>query len=664
MLSKIESLRKEILYHDHLYDTGNPIISDSEYDEKYLELERLEREYPEFFSPDSPTQRITTTIVSDLKEVRHPEPMLSQQKFTTDEEVEKFVSEITKNYLEWSDELIYFLVQEKLDGITIVVTYENGRMTQAVSRGNGEVGEDLFHNVKHLDGLPKIIPFKGKLVVRAEAILPFEAFKKINEDGRYSNPRNLVSGSLRQLDSSKVVGKGFKAIVFDYVEAYPVFDWNSDEDRMNFLREQGFEVVHTMKFNESEHISYYIRDYGEKIRGMLPHMIDGMVLKVDDLNIRKRMGSTSKHPKWAAAFKFKSLDATTKLLNITDQVGKTGQITPVAELELVNIDGVNIQRASLHNYQLLAKKDIRIGDTVVVERANDVIPQVSRSIPEVRTGEEIIKETPQFCPACGSETYLDGENLYCGGLECTPQIAGKLQHYVSREAMNIDGLGEKMIQILFNKGIVTHILDLYTLEDKKDEICALEGFGEKKYEKMIAGIEESKNRPLPNVFYALSIRNTGLGSAKRISKVFHSLEDLLGLAEMDKEYSIQKLMTVEDFGEIKAESVYKFFADKHNYETIKRMIKLGINPVMEETTSEISNITGKVFVITGEVHLFENRKELQEKIESLGGKISGSVSKKTDFLINNDTESNSSKNKKAKDLGIPILSEEDFLKMI
>lgn len=662
MKNRIEELRRIVKEHDVRYDQSMPIISDSEYDELYLQLERLEKQFPEYFDPESPTQKIVTTVVTGLQEVRHRTPMLSQQKFTLYDEVEAFI----KSLRGYGNNNIKIMIQEKLDGITIVVSYLNGRMIEAVSRGNGEVGEDLFHNVRTFENLPKVIPFKGRLEIRAEAVLPFEAFNKMNVDGKYSNPRNLVSGSLRQLDSSKVAGKGFKAIVYDLIYAEGMYDDdfdNQDTNRLLFLAEQGFEIVSSVSFDNIDDAILYIKYYGEEIRRTLPHMIDGMVLKVSNLTLREELGNTSKSPRWAAAFKFKSLDATTILLGITDQVGKTGQITPVAELETVNIDGVNISRATLHNYSMLAKKDVRIGDTVLVERANDVIPQIVGPVVENRTGEEIIKPAPEFCPVCGSITEFDGENLYCTGLNCTPQIEGKLQHFVSRDAMNIDGLGEKMVSMLYSAGIVNTVTDIYNLEDKANEICELEGFGKKKFDKMIEGVEESKKRELPNVLYSLSIRNIGLGSSKRISKVFSSLGELLELNNMPLQAAMDKLLTVEDFGEIKANSVIDFFINKENAKIIRELIALDVNPVVEEVSGD-NPLTGKVFVVTGKVEKFANRNAIQAKIESLGGKVSDSVSKDTSYLINNDVESSSSKNVKARKLNIPILSEDDFINLI
>ena len=656
VLKRIEFLREEVAKHDRLYDENRPIISDSEYDELYLELERLEREHPEFYDANSPTQRIITTIVDSLEKVRHRVPMLSQQKITTEEEVVDFVNK-NKGTI---------LVQEKLDGITIVLAYKNGRLVEAVSRGDGEIGENLLHNARHLVNLPKVIPFKERLEVRAEAILPYEDFERINIDGKYSNPRNLVSGALRQLDSSNVAGKGFKAIVFDLVYAEGM-TFERDVDMLGFLKEQGFDVVETKAFEmgEIDKLLDYIKDYENNTRKTLPYMIDGLVLKVDNITLREQLGYTSKYPRWACAYKFKSMDATTKLIGITDQVGKTGQITPVAELETVNIDGVNISRATLHNYGNIRDKDIRINDTVVVARANDVIPQVVQSIKDLRDGSEIIKEFPKNCPICGAVTEFDVANLYCTGLNCGPQLEGKIKHYASRGAMNIDGMGEKTIEEFFKRGIIRTIPDIYNLRTKEEEICSIEGFGKKKFERLINGIEESKKRDLANLIYGLSIRHIGESASKDLAKEFKSMEAIIEASKDVDEFK-RRLLNIRDFGEVMSQSVIDFFLNEENIKVIKELINLGINTKTEEVEGVTGDkiLEGKVFVVTGSVNHFKNRKELQAKIESLGGKVSSSVSKNTDYLINNDIESNSSKNKKAKELNIPIISEEEFLKLI
>ena len=657
ILERIILLRKEVSKHDLLYSEEKPIITDSEYDELYLELDRLERENPEFYDSESPTQKIITTVVSSLEKVRHRTPMLSQQKITTKEEVIDFCNK-NKGVI---------LAQEKLDGITIVLAYENGRLVEAVSRGDGEVGENLLHNARHLVNLPKVIPFKGRLESRAEAVLPYKDFERINIDGKYSNPRNLVSGALRQLDSSNVQGKGFKAIVFDLIFAEGL-SFESDLDKLEFLKQQGFETVKTKAFNENELLDLleYIKHYEENERKNLPYMIDGLVLKVDNLTLREGLGYTSKFPRWACAYKFKSLDATTILLGITDQVGKTGQITPVAELETVNIDGVNISRATLHNYGNINIKDIRINDTVIVARANDVIPQIIQPIKDIRNGNEIIKEYPKKCPICNSVTEFDGANLYCTGINCSPQLEGRLKHFTSRGAMNIDGMGEKTVEEFFQRGIIKSFEDIYSISERKEEILSIDGFGNKKFERLLKGIESSKDRELNNFIYGLSIKNIGESASKDLAKEFKSMEALIK-ASKDVESFKERLLKVRDFGEIMSMNVIDFFLNEENINIIKALISLGVNSRIIEVGGNSENskiLDGMVFVVTGDVTHFKNRKELQSEIEDLGGKVSGSVSKNTNYLINNDTESNSSKNKKAKELNIPIISEEDFLNLI
>lgn len=656
MESKINFLRKEISKHDILYSKNQPIITDTEYDNLYMELEKLERENPEFYSADSPTQKIVTAIVDSLEKVEHRKPMLSQQKITTEKEVIDF---LLKNK---SD----VLVEEKLDGITIVLTYENGRMIEAVSRGDGYIGENLLHNVIHLVNLPKIIPYKNRLEIRAEAILPFKDFEKMNVDGKYSNPRNLVSGSLRQLNSENVKGKGFKAIIFDLIFIENI-SFKNDTERLDFLKNQGFEIVTTKIFNLDQvgDLLNFIKSYENNIRKNLSYMIDGLVLKINNLTLRKELGYTSKHPRWACAYKFESVDATTKLIGITDQVGKTGQITPVAEIETINIEGVNISRATLHNYKNIKNKDIRIGDTVIVTRANDVIPQIIQSVKDLRNGSEMIKEYPQKCPICNSITEFDGTHLYCTGVSCTPQLEGKLKHFASRDAMNIDGLGEKTVEEFFERGIIKIIPDIYKLEEKEEEICAIKGFGKKKFDRLIRGIEESKSRDLHNLIYGLSIKNIGRTASKELVNEFNSIENIIKTSK-DKNKFKERLLNIKDFGEIMSDNMVNFFMNEENIEIIEELISLGINSKIQEEITEkrLLTLEGKVFVVTGNVFYFKNRKELQAKIESLGGKVTGSVSKNTDYLINNDIESNSSKNKRAKELNIPIVSEKYFIKSI
>lgn len=656
---QIKELREEVSLHDARYEANNPIITDTEYDDLYMKLEKLERENPEFFSETSPTQQIKTTIVPGLKKARHRSPMLSQQKVNTKEEVIGFIADVRGE----------ILVQDKLDGITIVLKYGNGRLVSAVSRGDGETGENLTHNALHFVNIPKVIGFKQELEVRAEAVLPFKAFEELNTDGKYSNPRNLVSGSLRQLDSGRVKGKGFKAIIFDLVYAEGK-EFEKDSEMIKFLDGLGFEMVNIRAFSlendeQIDSLLEFIKDYEENQRKALPFMIDGLVLKINDLSERERLGYTSKHPRWACAYKFESLDATTKLTGITAQVGKTGQITPVAEFETVNIDNVNISRATLHNYRNIRDKDIRINDTILVKRANDVIPQVVKSISDLRDGSEVVIEMPGNCPVCGSQTELEGENLYCIGVDCSPQLEGKLKHFTSRDAMDIKGMGAKTVERFYQEGLIKSITDIYKLKDKKDIIQSMEGYGEISCNRIIEGIEESKSKKLHNLIYGLSIKNIGRSASKDLAKEFGSLNKMIELSA-NKEAFREKLLKVGTFGEIMADNVIHFFNDDKNIQILKELIGLGLNTTVEEIDIDSKNnsLEGKVFVVTGKVSHYTNRKELQAHIEELGGRVTGGVTKNTDYLINNDKESVSSKNKKAKELNVPIISEEEFAQLI
>lgn len=659
---RIEELREEIKKHDRLYEQNRPIITDTEYDNLYIELVGLENQFSEFYSADSPTQKIYTVVVDGLKKVRHSQPMLSQEKCTKLEEVEKFFQRGHGKVL----------AQQKLDGLTIVLTYENGKLETAVSRGTGEIGEDVTHTVRTFKNVPKFIQFKNHLELRMEAIIPYAEFEKFNVDGKYSNTRNLASGSVRQLDASLAAERGLKGIVFDLVNAEGKA-FEDDIEQLTFLKEQGFEVVETEVFDLDTEAGKkacldYIENYATTIRPTLPHAIDGLVLKFNDFNVRLELGSTAKHPRWGIAFKFASQDATSTLRKIILQVGKTGQITPVAEFDEVDIDGVHITRATLHNFGNIARKDIRIGDKILISRANDVIPQVIKSFPEERTEALPVYEAPAECHVCHHPTEFIGENLYCTNEECTPQLVGKLEHFVSRGAMNIDGLGEKTVDLLFENGLIKEIPDLFELKNHQDEILKLERFGVKKYEKMVAGIEVSKAQPFHRVLYGLSIPLIGETASKEIAKVFKSMDDLVKNIEENPEITRNRLLNIDDFGDTMVNSIFTYFAKFNHIELIQRLHYLDLTMESEFMKNSNSNgasqqsLNGKVFVITGA--LSKSRDEFKEDIEALGGKVTGSVSKKTTYLLMGKDAEGTSKHQKALDLGITILDEEGFNQLI
>ena len=657
---EIEQLREEVLKHDLLYDAGKPIISDTEYDRLYAKLVELERRHPEFQTPDSPTQRIITKMVDGLEKVPHTEPMLSQEKAHTSEDLERFFEKVGKEEI---------LVQQKLDGLTIVLKYQDGILRQAVTRGDGYIGEDVTHAIRNVKNLPAFIPFEGYLELRAEAIIPFEDFERINTDGRYRSPRNLVSGSVRTLSAKTARERGVLVFVFDVIHIEGQ-TFEKDTERLNFIHTLGFPVVETEVFGpgERDRLKMYCLDYSRKVRPGLPYMVDGLVLKIDDLARRSELGHTAKYPRWAVAFKFDSLDATTKLVDAVWTVGPSGQLTPNAVLEPVEIDGVTISRASLANIDNIRKRDIKIGDTVVVARANDVIPQVVSSIQELRTGEERDIEIPDVCPVCGGKVEVYGWRPVCVNPDCSAQKKRRLEVFVSRRGLNINGLGEKTIDTFYEAGLVREYTDIFELKYKKQEILALPGFSEKSVEKMLAGIEEAKKAPLSKLLFALSIPNCGEETAKRIARHFGSLDAMLSL---DAEVLRLKLLEVEDVGDIVADGVVTYFMDDKNRRTMEELLALGFEA--KEVVQEVvrSAVTGKTFVITGALKS-GSRNEVKKQIEAHGGKVAGSVSKSTDYLVmggydhrtGEGLNPTSAKSKKALELGIPIISEEQLLEML
>jgi DNA ligase (NAD+) len=672
---RILHLRAEIMKHDELYEQNRPIIADGEYDALYRELVQLEASHPEFMDEKSPTQRIVTKMVEELKKVRHNSFMGSQEKANDWETVFKFIKRAVGR----------ILVQHKLDGLTVVLHFDKGALQVAVTRGDGEVGEDVTHTVLTIKNLPKRIPFKGKLELRMEAVIPFEDFARINEEENadYSNPRNLVSGTLRQLDPEITRRRNVQGIVFEFqsIEAEGI-EFKNDSERLAFIKEQGFQVVDTRSFEPTEEgleaIKAYIEEVEKEIRKTLPYLIDGLIIKFDNLEIREELGRTNKHPRWSIAYKFEAQEATTTMYAIAEQVGKTGQITPVGELVTVNI-GVNVSRASLHNYgyvsegeyyvgnELRIGKDIRIGDTVTVIRANDVIPKITNSIKELRTGVEQIITPPTHCPECGSPTEFIGANLYCTGINCKPQLAGKIEHFASRKCLNVDGLGESTVEKFFELGIIRNFLDLYRLNEHREQILSIDGYGEKKLDKVLAGLEEAKKAPLSKVLTALSIRLIGSTQGKELSKQFTSMNEMLD-ASTDRDAFYQQIISFEGFGDEKAKSLTDFFANTQNRELIEGLLAVGFIMIGEARSKEEKeatqkeSIVGKTFVITGK--LSKGRDEFKTMIEEMGGKSTGSVSKKTDYLLLGSGEEGSSKHNKAIELEITILSEEDFWNLV
>lgn len=661
---RMMELIKEINKHDELYDKAQQIISDSEYDDLYFELMDIEMAHPEWVIEDSPTQKITSVLVEGLTPYIHKKPMLSLDKTKVKEGVYRL--------LDFNEELIG---QYKLDGLTIVITYEQGKLALAVTRGsNGIKGEIVTHTVSTIKNLPKRINFKEKLVLRAEVVIPYAEFDKANTDGKYSNCRNLASGTVRQLDSQVAASRGLKAIIFDVIEGLEG-RFEKDSDQIEFIKSLGFEYVETTIFNHldkdkaTQSISKYIDHIEKTLRSKLEFMIDGIVFKVNNLSKRDALGQTSKYPKWAIAFKFKSMDENTVINNVIHQIGKTGVITPVAILDKIEIDNVSVERATLHNYKYIKDLDIKLGDTVTVIRANDVIPKVTKVYPDLRKGSESEIKTPSVCPVCGTPTLFKGEYLYCPNGACKGRDLAKVIHYASKDGMNISGFGKKGIELFIEKGLITSVLDIYSIPSKKEIICNLEHYGEKKFNNLIKSIEASKSNSQAQLLYALAIELVGHTASKNIIKKYTSVQSLM---DRQKAGTLKDdLLAIDGIGEAIATNMTNYFSNAHNLTFLEALKKCGVQLDVDKSISSSNTpaatsekLKGLIFVATGSFEHYQNREAINEAIEINGGKAGKSVSSKTNYLINNDILSKSGKNKKALELGIPIISEEEFIKMI
>jgi DNA ligase (NAD+) len=655
---RMETLSKDIRKHDALYDQFKPILSEKEYNDLYYELLDLEKKYPEYADPESPTQKIYAVMVDELEKVRHSSFMGSQEKIKTWEGVLSFV----KRYFG------KILIQHKLDGLTVVLTYIDGLLQLAVTRGDGEVGQNIIHTVRTIKNQPSIIPFKGRLEVRMEGIIPYEEFERINVDGTYSNPRNLVSGTLSQLNAKIAEERNVQGIVFDIISAEGM-TFNTISEQLEFLKEQGFTTVESVAFDQTEEGLAQMKDFivnmEKSIRKTLPFMIDGLVIKFDQLSAKDELGNTSKHPRWSTAYKFASLEVTTVIEGVEHSVARTGRITPVALFQTVEIDSVDISRASLANYGMIKSKDIRICDRVFVIRANDVIPKVTASIKDIRTGEEQIIQAPEYCPICGAPTKYEGAYLYCQGLQCSPQLQGKVEHFASRKALNINSLGERTVELFFENGFIRHFLDLYNLEEKKELICSLEGFGEKSFTKLQNELERVKEEPLHKVLIALSVKNLGESKSKVLSTVYKDIDAIMTASE-DAENFRSTLLSLPDFGNSIADSIVEFFTSEDGRDLIRKMQEIGfaMKSAFEDKAEQGKDnnlpLAGQTVVVTGTLDAM-GRDEAKNKLEALGAKVSGSISKKTSFVV---VGTGKSKHDKAIEVGARVVFEEEFLKII
>lgn len=626
------------------YQEDREIISNYEYDKLYDELEALEEETGITLA-GSPTVSVGYEAVNALPKETHETPMLSLDKTKEIEVLKNFVGN-QKTVLSW-----------KMDGLTIVLTYQDGKLKKAVTRGNGIVGEVITNNAKVFKNVPLQIAYQGELILRGEAIISYSDFEKINKqiedvDAKYKNPRNLCSGSVRQLNNEITAKRNVYFYAFFLVRAEGVDFNNSRACQFEWLKTQGFDIVE-YRMVDSKNLEETIQYFSDKI-STNDFPSDGLVALYDDIAYGDSLGSTAKFPRNAFAFKWKDEIRETTLKEIEWSPSRTGLINPVAIFEPVELEGTTVSRASVHNISILKELKLGIGDRIEVYKANMIIPQIAENL--TRSGNLTI---PEFCPVCKKTTKIqksnDVEVLICTNPECQAKKIKSFTLFVSRDAMNIDGLSEATLEKFILNGFIKEFGDIYELERYKDAIIEMDGFGEKSYENLIENIKKSSHTTLPRLVYALGIANIGVANAKVLCKEFDY--DLQKLMRADEETISQ----IEGIGSVIAKSVTDYFKNEENQRKLEHLLTyLTFEEMKIETGSPLS---GKQFVITGSVNQFENRSAMKEFIENRGGKVTGSVSKKTDYLINNDTESSSSKNKKAKELGIPILSEEDFLKL-
>ena len=624
------------------YAEDREIMSNYEYDALYDELVKLE-ESTGITMSDSPTVNVGYSSVDELPKERHDKPMLSLGKTKDREEL--------KSWLGDKEGLLSF----KLDGLTIVLTYEEGRLKKAVTRGNGEVGEVITANAMVFKNVPHKISYKGRLILRGEAVIKYSDFEKINSeiedaDAKYKNPRNLCSGSVRQLNNEITAKRNVYLYAFSLVEAADEDFNNSRECQFNFLKKQGFDVVHYVRV-DSSNILEEIENYSKLVTEYdIPS--DGLVLTYDDIAYGESLGRTAKFPRNSIAFKWQDEIRETVLRQIEWSPSRTGLINPVAIFDPVELEGTTVSRASVHNVSIVRELKLGIGDHITVYKANMIIPQIAKNL--TQSGDLTI---PNTCPACGGETKLIKDSmawtLNCTNPACPAKQIKSFALFTSRDAMNMEGISENTLEKLLATGILSDFTDLYKLSDHKDVIVALEGFGEKSYEKMIDSIEASRNTTLPRVLYALGIPGIGVANAKVICRHFEYNPEYIMNADTDE------LSEVEGIGEILAKGIVDYFSLEKNKKLFCDILKeLRLEEVKVDRSNDMVN--GRSFVITGSLNTYANRDELKAKIESLGGKVTGSVSAKCECLINNDVASTSSKNKKAKELGVRIISEEDF----
>ena len=670
-----EQLRTVIRAHDHRYYVeDDPVIPDDEYDKLYRSLEAIERQFPEVQTSDSPTQRVGDEPIDSFEKVEHPQPMLSLGNAFDGDELREWYERCQRGLAdEYGADVQPTLSAElKIDGSAVALTYEQGTLTRAATRGNGRVGEDITHNVRTIRRIPLQVPVDSsnglqppdRMEIRGEIFMRKSEFDALNEKlaasdkKTFANPRNAAAGSLRQLDPN--ITKERPLSFFTYGTG-PVSDGtfpDRQSDQLDILKDLGFPVnPHRERFEDIEAVVEFCETWVGR-RDALDYEIDGVVIKIDRLDRQEALGTTATEPRWAIAYKFPAREATTKLNDIVVNVGRTGVVKPEAVLEPVHVGGVTVSQATLHNEDYVTERDIRIGDTVIVKRAGDVIPQVVRPVEEARSGDEEPWSFPDTCPSCGNELLRlpDEADYYCLASDCPAQFVRKVEHFVSRNAMDIEGLGERVTRQLVQEGLVRSLADLYRLD--MDDLMELEGFAEKSANNLIRAIEVTKDRRLSRVLYALGIRHVGRTTAELIVEHYASMDALA-------EASLEDLAAIDGIGEVIAESVADWFAVEDNLELVKQLESLGVNterkPIEAPAEEQDAPLAGKTVVFTGSLPSY-TRAEATDLVEQHGGRVTGSVSGNTDYLVVG--ENPGSKYDEAQERGVTILEEPDLMELL
>lgn len=651
---ELRSILDRLAYEYYVLD--QPSKSDQEYDRYYQELVALEDEFPQYRDPNSITQRVGGVVLDAFTKVEHKRTMLSLGNAFNLEDLHAFderVREVVPN--------ARYVVELKIDGLAMSLIYRDGRFVQALTRGDGVVGEDVTHNVKTIPSIPMHIPLQGEVEVRGEVYMPNASFQMLNEEREkngeelFANPRNAAAGSIRQLDSSVAAKRKLDAFWYYFVNAQE-YDIHSHEEALQKMSEMHLRVNPLRKVCERiDEVWQFIEEITEQ-RNDLPYAIDGMVIKVDDLDAQNRLGSTVKVPRWAIAYKFPAEEVITKLLDIVVTVGRTGRITPNAVLEPVRVAGTTVSAAQLHNEDMIKEKDIRIHDDVVVRKAGDIIPEVVRPLLERRNDTQAVYHFPTHCPICGSELVRFPEEAahYCINQDCPARVVESMIHFASRDAMDIDTLGDKKVEFFHKQGFLNTIEDIYCLKEHRQELIDLEGFKEKSVDKLLDAIEDSKQNPLEDLIYGLGIRQVGKKAAKVLAKHFLSMDALMAANE-------EELVAIKDIGQITAESITAFFHEPKNMELIAHLKGYGLRMDTEAEQIQESSFSGKTIVLTGTLTQM-TRNDAKALLEFLGANVSGSVSKKTDLVIYG--EAAGSKLTKANSLGVMTMDEDTFMKEV